>query len=99
MNRPLIIGALMLPGLAFARAPTGPELNYSYGELRYVDLDENGGDRLRISGSYDLNNNWIIVGGLRLIYCGGWESRRCPKSDRLLAAVQRLSGPAGKANA
>ena len=65
MNRIFGVAALLLvQGTAFAqtgRAPA-PDLSYTYGELRFVDYDQNGGDGLRIGGSYDLNNNWIIVG-------------------------------------
>ena len=37
------------------------DLDYSYLELRFVDVDTNSGDGLRFSGSYDLDNNWLIV--------------------------------------
>jgi hypothetical protein len=40
------------------------DLRYTYGELRFVDFDDNGGDGFRVNGSWDLGNNWIIVGGL-----------------------------------
>jgi hypothetical protein len=39
------------------------DIRYSYAELRYLDYD-NGGDGFRLNGSWDLGNNWIIVGGL-----------------------------------
>lgn len=41
-----------------------PTLRYTYGELRFVDYDDNGGDGFRLNGSWDLGNNWLIVGGL-----------------------------------
>ncbi len=40
------------------------DLSYTYAELRFVDYDDNGGDGFRFNGSYDLGNNWIILGGL-----------------------------------
>ena len=51
---------------AFAQAnnAANTDLSYSYAELRFVDYDDNGGDGFRINGSFDLGNNWIIVGGL-----------------------------------
>lgn len=39
-------------------------LNYNYAELRFVDVDANGGDGIRFNGSYDLQNDWLIVGGV-----------------------------------
>jgi hypothetical protein len=41
-----------------------PTLKYTYGELRFLDYDDNGGDGFRLNGSWDLGNNWIIVGGV-----------------------------------
>ena len=51
---------------AFAQSNAAPiaDLSYTYAELRYVDFDNTGGDGFRANGSYDLGNNWIIVGGL-----------------------------------
>lgn len=62
MKRVLILSVLFSPGIVFAQAATQPDLGYSYAELRYVDTDENGGDGLQLGGSYDLGNNWLIVG-------------------------------------
>jgi hypothetical protein len=39
-------------------------LRYTYAELRFVDYNDNGGDGLRLNGSWDLGNNWLIVGGV-----------------------------------
>ncbi len=33
-------------------------------ELLTVDVDSNSGDGLSFKGSYDLNNDWLIVGGI-----------------------------------
>ena len=50
-------------GMQTARA-SKPTLNYTYGELRFIDYDDNGGDGFRLNGSWDLGNNWLIVGGM-----------------------------------
>jgi hypothetical protein len=57
---------LLLNSAAFAQtnAVAQADLSYTYAELRYVDYDDNGGDGFRINGSFDLGNNWLIVGGL-----------------------------------
>ena len=54
----------LLHSAAFAQSNAAPaaDLSYTYAGLRFVDFDNNGGDGLRIEGSYDLGNNWIIVG-------------------------------------
>jgi hypothetical protein len=71
MKRVAILIALFAPGAVLAQgtgtATTGPDISYSYGELRFVDTDEGGGDGLRIGGSYDLGNNWLVLGGLTTI--------------------------------
>lgn len=65
MNRYVLLsGLLCLPALGLAQQSGPGDVSYSYAELRYVDVDENGGDGLRLNGSFDLGNNWIIVGGI-----------------------------------
>lgn len=65
MKRLLLLGALVFPCTVLAQGTTvGSGLSYSYVELRYVDADDNGGDGLRLNGSYDFGNRWLIVGGL-----------------------------------
>jgi len=49
--------------LAQTNAAPQPSLKYTFAELRYVDYDDNGGDGIRLNGSFDLGNNWIILGG------------------------------------
>ena len=58
-----------LSGTALAQSNTAQsgsapaaDLSYTYAGLRFVDFDDNGGDGLRFEGSFDLGNNWIIVG-------------------------------------
>ncbi len=62
----LLVASLLVQGVVLAQG-TGQQpanLDYSYLELRFVDVDSNGGDGLRFAGSYDLGNNWLIVGGI-----------------------------------
>jgi hypothetical protein len=56
----------LLHSAVFAQSNEAPanDLRYSYAELRFVDYDNNGGDGFRVNGSWDLGNNWIILGGI-----------------------------------
>jgi hypothetical protein len=49
---------------ASSNAAAPANLSYTYAELRFVDYDANDGDGIRVNGSYDLGNNWIILGGI-----------------------------------
>jgi hypothetical protein len=53
-----------LSGGALAQSNAAPtaDLSYTYGGIRFVDFDDNGGSGLRFEGSYDVGNNWIILG-------------------------------------
>lgn len=66
MRTLFILLCASLPAVSFAQAAQqqSAPLNYNYAELRYVDVDSNGGDGFRFNGSFELENNWIIVGGL-----------------------------------
>lgn len=68
MNKVLfIIAVLALHGTALAQsnqARTTNDLSYSYAELRFVDVDTNGGDGLQLGGSLDLNGPWILLGSI-----------------------------------
>jgi len=64
MKKLVLLSVLCAPAMAFAQDAGRNDLSYTYAELRYVDVDENGGDGLRFNGSFDLGNNWIIVGGI-----------------------------------
>ena len=63
----LVLAACLLVN-SIAIAQTTEEqaagLSYTYAELRFVDVDASGGDGLRFNGSYELENNWLIVGGV-----------------------------------
>jgi hypothetical protein len=63
MKTLILLSGLLLQGTAFAQQQPA-DLDYSYLELRFVDVDSNGGDGIRFNGSYDLGNNWQIVGGI-----------------------------------
>jgi len=56
----------LMQSAAFAQTNTAPlgELTYTYAELRFVDFDDNGGDGFRFNGSWDLGNQWILLGGI-----------------------------------
>lgn len=61
-----LLAGLLLQAATLAQAeesrPTA--LDYTYAELRFVDVDVAGGSGLRLSGSYELANNWLLVGGV-----------------------------------
>lgn len=63
----VLLAGLLASSLAVAQSSQQPQLgslNYNYLELRFVDVDTNGGDGLRFGGSFDFGNNWLIVGGV-----------------------------------
>ena len=62
----ILIAGLLVQGIAMAQSSEQAPLvlNYDYVELRFVDGDSSGGDGIRVNGSYNLGNNWLVVGGL-----------------------------------
>lgn len=62
----ILVAGLLASSFAFGQSSGQPkaDLSYDYLELRFVDVDRAGGDGFRFNGSYDLGNNWLIVGGL-----------------------------------
>lgn len=66
MNKLILLAALLVQGVANAQTTNTQraDLNYNYLELRFVDVDTNGGDGIRFNGSFELQNNWLMVGGL-----------------------------------
>jgi len=62
MKAMMVVCGLLLQGVALAQ--NSQDLNYNYAELRFVDVDLAGGDGFRLNGSFDLDNNWLIVGGI-----------------------------------
>jgi len=63
MKTLILLAGLLLQGTALAQQKTA-DLDYSYLELRFVNVNSSGGDGIRFNASYDLGNNWQIVGGL-----------------------------------
>ncbi len=61
----LLVG-LLVQGVAIAQTveKKQADLSYSYAELRFVRVDVRGGDGIRVNGSFELEYNWLIVGGL-----------------------------------
>ena len=61
----LLIAVLLIQGTAAAQTseqPSQRDLSYTYGELRFVDVDSNGGDGFRLGGSFELDGPWLLVG-------------------------------------
>ena len=61
-----LLTGLLVQGIATAQTVEEQQvgLSYSYAELRFVDVDTRGGDGIRFNGSFELENNWLLVGGL-----------------------------------
>ena len=61
----ILVAGLLISGSALAQYSGQPkaDLSYDYLELRFVDVDTNGGDGFRFNGSYDLGNDWLVVAG------------------------------------
>ncbi len=61
-----LLAGLLVQGIAIAQTVEEKpvDLSYSYAVLRFVDVDFRDGDGIRFSGSYELDGNWLIVGGL-----------------------------------
>lgn len=67
MKTLVLLAGLLASSMATAQYSEQPQsggLSYDYLELRYVDLDTNGGDGLRFGGSFDFGNNWLLVGSV-----------------------------------
>jgi hypothetical protein len=63
----LLLAALSVHTTAAAQTSQNKlpgDLSYSFAELRFVDVDISGGDGFRLGGSYELDEEWILVGAL-----------------------------------
>ena len=68
MKTLFLLAGLLVQGVAIAQSVEKKpvDLSYSFAELRFVDVDFRGGDGFRLNGSYELESNWLIVGGLTM---------------------------------
>lgn len=66
MKMYVILAGLLMQSIAVAQTSQEQrvDLSYDYLELRFVDVDTGGGDGIRLNGSFDLKNDWLIVGGV-----------------------------------
>lgn len=66
MKMLFLVAGLFMQGIAIAQtvAKNRSDLSYSYAELRFVDVDFQGGDGLRLGGSFELDSNWLMVGSI-----------------------------------
>jgi hypothetical protein len=68
MNKLLVLlAALSISTTAAAQSSQQKppsDLSYSFAELRFVDVDSNGGDGFRLAGSFELDEQWILVGAV-----------------------------------
>jgi len=66
MKTLLLLTGLLVQGIALAQTVEEQpvDLSYTYAELRFVSVDTSSGDGIRFNGSFMLENNWMIVGGL-----------------------------------
>ena len=66
MKMLLLLTGLLVQGIALAQTVEEQQvsLSYTYAELRFVSVDTRSGDGIRFNGSFELENNWMIVGGL-----------------------------------
>lgn len=68
MKTLVLLAGLLASSLASAQYSQQPQLggvNYNYLELRFVDVDTNGGDGLHFGGSIDVGDNWLILGSIK----------------------------------
>lgn len=60
MRHLLIVALLLVHASAFAQNAEEPALSYTFGEIRYIDVD-NGGDGFEVGGSFQFDSNWFGV--------------------------------------
>ena len=50
-----------------AQKEKASDLSYNFAEIRFVDVDESDGDGIRFAGSYQVADEWILIGGLTMV--------------------------------
>ena len=58
MRTLIIIALLLVHGATFAQNADKPALSYTFGEVRYIDID-GGGDGFEVGGSFQFDSNWF----------------------------------------
>jgi len=67
MKTLVLLAGLLASGLAIAQSSQPTQfggVNYNYLELRFVDVETNGGDGLLFGGSIDVGDNFLILGSI-----------------------------------
>jgi len=67
MKTLVLLAGLFACGLANAQYSEQAQLggiNYNYLELRYVDVDANGGSGFQLGGSIDVGDNFMLLGSI-----------------------------------
>ncbi len=68
MNKLLLTAVVLaLPMTTMAQSvqkEKAGDLSYDFAEIRFVDVDESDGDGIRFAGSFQIDDEWILVGGL-----------------------------------
>lgn len=66
MKKLFMCAVFLAPQVATAQSNvTNPvDVSYSYADLRFVNVDRNGGDGFRVSGSWEADPNWLLVGSI-----------------------------------
>ena len=59
----IILALLLVHGAAFAQSADQAALSYTFGELRYLDVD-GGGDGFELAGSFQFDSNWFGVANI-----------------------------------
>ena len=67
MKTLVLLAGLLASNMAAAQYSQQPQtggVNYNYLELRYVDVDANGGSGLLFGGSIDVGDNFLLLGSI-----------------------------------
>lgn len=64
MKKLVLVAGLLACSLASAQQPQLGGVNYNYLELRYLDVDANGGQGWLLGGSIDVGDNFILLGSI-----------------------------------